>query len=180
MCYYSVKFMEGFMKKQTKRLIASMVMAVSLSISAISLTLAFRYNEEYTSLNKEFETRQMELYNKLKKDPDYQYAYKNHLNDLQEDFLSGEIDAQKYANELNDLTKTDTFVFKFSQRPEVQQEYSAEITKMKQLENDMHKHSVEKGYPSIAGLVGGTIGFTSGAAIMTSTIDEKDEDKYCL
>ena len=168
------------MKTQTKRIIGGMVMAVSLAASLVSLAKAINYSDKHSVLNKQYEVKQTELYNLLKNDPDYQLEYKNRLQGLQADFFAGEIGAQQYDNELHELTKTDSLVHEFSQRPEVKQEYSKEVTEMEQLKAQIDKQSMENGIPCMIGLMTGVVGCTAGTAIISSTIDKKEEDKFYL
>ena len=167
-------FKEGFMDKQMKRLIAGMVIAVSAATIVASLAFTEKFNERYTKLSNEYDTLQTDLYNKIKLDPDYQLAYKTRLEELQVTFKEGVISAEKYDSELHQLTKTNSFVSEFSQKPEVKQEYSKEISKIEKIKDSMHKESLQSGVPCIGGLIVGSTGFAAGAQVIVSTIDEKE------
>ena len=55
------------MEKPMKRIIASMVIAVSISLTIASVAMALRCTDRQTDLNKQLEIKQSQLYNLLKK-----------------------------------------------------------------------------------------------------------------
>ncbi len=169
------------MEKPMKRIIASMVIAVSISITIASVAMALRCTDRQTDLNKQLEIKQSQLYNLLKKDPDYCMAYQTRLNQLQQDFFSGKIGANEYDEKLFELTKTSSFVSEYAKRPEVKQEYFKETSAIDEIKEDIHEDSVRVGAPSIIALLLGSAGLATGAQMLISTFDDLDkEDDYTL
>lgn len=170
----------GFMKKQMKRLIASMIMAVAISTVITSGVLFYKYSNNYNSLNKDLEVKQNQLYNLLKNDPSYINALQIHITQLQDDFLSGRITAQQYDAELNELNTNNTFALTYCQKPEIQEKYGNEVSQIKEIEERIITDSQELQIPCFATGLIGIVGFSSGATLMMSTVEGEIEDYFNL
>ena len=119
-----------------------------------------------------------ELYNRIKLDPDYRMEYQTRLSQLQSDFFEGKINSKEYDAKLHELSKTDSLISEFLQRPDVQQEYNNEFQEMKSLKQNMHKEATRSGIPCITGLIIGSVGLAGGAQAIVSSVDiPEDEEK---
>ena len=168
------------MNIKTKRIIASMILSVSLSCAVTSGVLLYNHTNNYNALNKELEAKQTFLYNKLKNDPDYLNAYQSYISKLQSDFLSGKITAQQYDSKLSELNTANTFMREYSQTPEVQEEYANEVAEINDIEERIKVDSKKFEIPCIATGLVGTLGLSTGSTILMSTIEGEIEDKLGL
>ena len=165
---------------KSKRIIASMVLAVALSSSITSGILFAKHSKTQNALNAELDEKQTQLYNILKNDSEYMQEYQAYITKLQNDFLAGKITAQTYEAVITELNTTDTFVFEYSQKPEIKETYSKELAEIENIEQRMHKNSQQLAAPAISTGFVGVIGITTGAQILLSTIEGEIEDKFNL
>lgn len=162
------------MTRGKKRLISTMIMALTLASTIACVTLSYKYGSEKLKHDEMLKDETSKYYEILKKDAQYYDVYKKNLTQLDKNYIAGKISYAEYSKTLNDITTTDMVVHDFSKIPQIKQKYLDEFSKIDEIK---YKQSISILQTCIS--MGGTfisaLGLTGGVAMITSTFDDKED-----
>lgn len=93
------------MELSGKRLITSMILAISITASIASGAMCLKHANQLNELDYKIEQKELDLYHKVKYETTFHENYNKLVDNINADFDCGNIDNQTYNNKLSELNK---------------------------------------------------------------------------